>query len=59
MDVKVIVLVIGISTLTVALVVVLKSLQSMINLNMQVQDTIPQSGKTFVEREAGIGKTDI
>ena len=59
MDVKVIVLVIGISTLTVALLVVLKSLQSMINLNMQVQNNIPQSGKAFVEREVGIGKTDI
>jgi len=52
----------GISALAVALVVVLKRLKSMSNRNMEVQDTIPQnvgSGKTFVEREVGIGKTDI
>ena len=61
-DVKVIVLVIGISALAVALAVVLERLKSLKKQKIQVQDTILQngrSGKTFFVGEEGIGKPYI
>ena len=61
-DVKFLVLVIGISVLTVAVGMVLRRLNSMMERNMQVHGTTLEtlkSGKAFAFRDEGIVKKDI
>ena len=61
-DVKFLVLVIGISVLTVVVGMVLRRLNSMMERNMQVHGTTLEtlkSGKAFAFRDEGIVKKDI